>query len=52
MSVDLSGVVPGKVYVRLYASLDGAIAPGDLRTVVEKEAKDSLAAMGLKAQGK
>ena len=52
VSVDLSGVVPGKVYVRLYASLDGSIAPGDLRTVVEKEAKASLAAMGLEAQGK
>lgn len=52
VTVDLSGVVPGKVYVRLFTFLDGAIAPGELSTVVEKEAKASLAALGLEAQGK
>ena len=52
VSVDMSGVVPGKVYVRLYASLDGSIAPGDLRTAVETEANASLAALGLEVQGK
>ena len=52
VTVDLSGVVPGKVYVRLFTFLDGSIAPGELRTVFEKEAKASLAAMGLEARGR
>ena len=52
VTVDQSGVVPGKVSVRLYTLLDGSIAPGELRAVVEKEATASLAAIGLEAQGK
>lgn len=50
VSMDLSGVVPGKVYVRLYALLEGSIAAGELTGAIQKEANASMAAIGLKAR--
>jgi hypothetical protein len=50
VTADLSGVLPGNLYVRLFSVYSNSVQPSGLRQVIDKDARDALALLGLAAE--
>ena len=47
ITVDMSGLLPGKLYVRLSSIIEGTNRPEDVKPILEKHLSEALAAIGL-----